>query len=241
MNTQRPHPLFLDPNAHELSPRLQDLLRLLFQLGAIKFGGFKLKLHDTNPDAPLSPIYANLRTSDNPKPGPLTSMAVDSIALEMMELVRQARLPPRYQHLAGIPNAGLPFALAFQRQTLINPPKLITLGKTSGEHARKITCVVDGDFQAGDLVLLLDDLITAADSKFEAIQALEESGLMVNDVVVLMDREQGGRNQLLEHGKRLHAAFTLRQATAFYRSIDWIDQAMFEKVFAYLAAENAKA
>ena len=51
----------------------------LFDLGAIQFGNFKLKLHEKNPNAPLSPIYLNLRTPDNPKPGNLTLKIVAQI------------------------------------------------------------------------------------------------------------------------------------------------------------------
>ena len=39
----------------------EGLARALFACGAVKFGAFKLKLHQTNPDAPLSPIYFNMR------------------------------------------------------------------------------------------------------------------------------------------------------------------------------------
>ena len=56
------------------------LAQLLFKVGAIKFGAFKLKLHEKDPDAPLSPIYLNLRTDRHPEnPGPLTD--------EMMNLI----------------------------------------------------------------------------------------------------------------------------------------------------------
>ena len=40
---------------------LQQVADTLFDLGVIKFGAFRLKLHEKNPDAPLSPIYVNLR------------------------------------------------------------------------------------------------------------------------------------------------------------------------------------
>ncbi len=44
----------------------ERLAERLFNEDVIKFGGFKLKLHEKNPEAPLSPIFFNLRTEDNP-------------------------------------------------------------------------------------------------------------------------------------------------------------------------------
>ena len=57
--------------------------------------------------------------------------------------------------------------------------------------------------------MVLDDLITTGGSKIEAIAPLAEAGLVVKDVVVLVDREQGGAEELAARGLRLHAALTL--------------------------------
>ena len=44
----------------------ERLAERLYEEEVIKFGNFKLKLHGKNPEAPLSPIFFNLRTEDNP-------------------------------------------------------------------------------------------------------------------------------------------------------------------------------
>ena len=59
--------------------------------------------------------------------------------------------------------------------------------------------------------MLLDDLITSGGSKLETAEPLQAEGLTIEDVVVLIDREQGGAADLAAHGYRLHAAVTLRQ------------------------------
>ena len=56
---------------------------------------------------------------------------------------------------------------------------------------------------------MVDDLITRGASKIEAIEPLEEAGLLVRDVLVLIDREQGGAEDLAERGYRLHAVLRL--------------------------------
>ena len=73
--------------------------------------GFRLKLHEKHPDAPLSPIFFNLRTPDNPKPGPLTPDIVELAAL-CMHHVAQTQCTGDFNAVVGIPNAGDPFAEA---------------------------------------------------------------------------------------------------------------------------------
>jgi uridine monophosphate synthetase len=59
--------------------------------------------------------------------------------------------------------------------------------------------------------VVLDDLITTGGSKLAAIEPLEAAGLEVQDVVVLIDREQGGGEELAETGYRLHAVLRLSE------------------------------
>ena len=59
--------------------------------------------------------------------------------------------------------------------------------------------------------MVIDDIITDGASKFEAIEPLESAGLVVRDLVILIDREQGGRARLAEKGYTLHAILTISQ------------------------------
>ena len=72
--------------------------------------GFILKLHEKS-DAPLSPIFLNLRTPDNPKPGPLTPEIVNLAASCMQALELEKRLT--FDAIVGVPQAGELFATAF--------------------------------------------------------------------------------------------------------------------------------
>jgi uridine monophosphate synthetase len=70
---------------------------------------------------------------------------------------------------------------------------------------------IEGQFKAGERVVLIDDIITDGASKLEAIAPLEEAGLVVKDLVILVDREQGGRELLAARGYTLHAVLTISQ------------------------------
>jgi len=168
----------------------------LFDIGAVKFGAFKLKLHERNPTAPLSPIYIDLRLI---RSFPSTLRDVSCI------LGRSAaRLNPDF--IADVPTAATPIAgviSAFFDLPMLSPR---LTGKQHGIDVR-----LEGAPREGGTVVLIDDLITRAESKLDAIAALRENGMIVEHVVVLVDREQGGGEELKRLGCELHAAMTLRQ------------------------------
>lgn len=54
---------------------------------------------------------------------------------------------------------------------------------------------IEGEFQDGEIVLVLDDLITGANTKMEGVEAIRNNSLIVTDCIVLVDCEQGGLEQ----------------------------------------------
>lgn len=214
-----------------------EVARQLFELGAIKFGTFRLKLHETQPEAPQSPIYLTLRTANHPtNPGPLTDEVVEMIVGLMINQIAEERIG--YDCFVGIPEAGEPFADVLERIIgyNVNPPQRLRLEKEQLESGkRRIGMAVTGNFKPGDRVLVIDDLITQADSKLEAIKALEAQGLVIVYVLVLVDRMQGGKEQLEEQGHKLVAIFTLDELLSFYVYEDYIPVGRADEVLKYVA------
>jgi uridine monophosphate synthetase len=95
---------------------------------------------------------------------------------------------------------------------------------------------IEGDYQPGDRAVVLDDLITTGGSKLAAISPLEAAGLEVRDVVVLIDREQGGRNELEAAGYRLHAVFRLSEMLEILAESGRISREQHDEVTAFLRA-----
>jgi uridine monophosphate synthetase len=126
--------------------------------------------------------------------------------------------------IAGIPYAGLPLAVSTSLEgnlPLIYPRKE---EKSYGTKRR-----IEGIYNPGDRVVLIDDIITDGGSKFEAIAVLEEAGLVVHDLVILIDREQGGRELLASKGYTLHSILTISQCLDEWETAGLVDAVAIEQ------------
>ncbi len=71
--------------------------------------------------------------------------------------------------------------------------------------------MVEGDVRNGERVIIVDDVITTGGSTIRAIEAAKDFGLQVVKVIVLVDREEGGKEAIEKLGARVEAVFTLTE------------------------------
>lgn len=164
------------------------LAEMLFDTGAVRLGQFTLH------SGRISPIYLDLRV--------LVSYPE---ALKQVAAAYSTRLTPlQYDLLAAVPYAGLPIGVAISLQTgqpLIYPRKeMKSYGTGKG---------IEGVWHAGQTAVMIEDLVTSGDSVIQGIHLLRQAGLHITAAVVLIDREQGGRENLAAQGVTLHAVVTL--------------------------------
>ena len=171
--------------------REDELCDILLKTGSLRFGTFKLA------SGILSPYYIDMRLI------PSEPEAFRRV-IGFYTMVLGVTLAKRAQRLAGIPTAGIAYAavLAFN----LSKPFLY-VRKEEKEHGRGRR--IEGILQPGERVLVLDDVITTGKNIVEAVEAIRSEGGVVEDTLVLLDRQQGGRANLEKAGVKLHAFATM--------------------------------
>jgi orotate phosphoribosyltransferase len=173
--------------------------------------GFELARHESQPKAPLSPYYITLRTASNPeKPGPLTNKLVAAAGdLLGAYVFNTGHLV--FDAVVGLPNAGAPFADAFPPQHWYNGNGIakLRLRKEIQGGKRSIVGPPEGQWKQGCRVLVIDDVITGAHTKLKCIETLESHKLTVVGVAVIIDRQEGGSEELRHRGYSLYSPFPL--------------------------------
>ncbi len=206
------------------------LAQALFDLGGVALGDFTVGRTTVN-----SPIYINPRVLiGNPEALRRVAQLIDREVQAGMSRKRDPIHP--FDLVAGVPLGGLHLATAYSLAT--NTPMIYVRPETSSAPGILNGHGIEGRFQAGQRVLLIDDLITTGGSILQARSILEAANLVVKDVVALIDRGQGGGDHLRRHGYDLLHILTLRAMLNFYVNSDRISDEEFERCIAYLDAKN---
>ena len=193
-----------------MTGQLDDFCRVLVKTGALKFGLFTLS------GGKLSPYYVDLR---------ILPSFPDAFQASIDLLLQYAKKIEGIDKIAGIPTGGLPWAsvLAFS----MSKP-LVYTRKDVKLHGRERK--VEGVLAPGDKVLLIDDVITTGKNTLGALQSLRSEGGVVEDALVLLDREEGGRSHLQKAGVRLHSVAKISQVAQKLLDMDAITRTQFEEL-----------
>jgi len=164
-----------------------ELCRVLNKIGALKFGTFKLT------SGRVSPYYIDLRIV------PSFPDAFQRICDLYVKLIKRDIGANSFDRITGIPTSGIPFA-SLTAYHLKKP--FLYIRPHERLHGRERR--VEGIVMPGDRVLLMDDLITSGGSLRRAAAAIRAEGGVVTEAVVLLDREEGGKENLAKDDVKLH-------------------------------------
>jgi orotate phosphoribosyltransferase len=196
-----------------------ELSRILVKTGATKFGLFKLS------SGKLSPYYIDLRMiPGDPK-------ALETV-IEIYETMARSKIGvTSFDRIAGVPTAGVPYA-SILAYTLSKPFLYVRREtKTHGGERR-----VEGQLFPGERVVLVDDLITTGKNTLQAAEAIRAEGGQVEDVIVLIDRQEGGAAALAQAQLKLCAFTTVTRIARRLHESAVIEDDQYKAILAQIGS-----
>lgn len=183
-------------------------------------GEFALKVHEVKIDAPLSPIYVNLRNLP------------DNVLTKIAQVLAEVQLETPQEFCTGVPKAALVIAQKFSQVAKI--PFTDVFEKIGQNTDRKIVIKRGIRPKPDTKLLVIDDVVAHGKSKLEALEAAKLAGFYVN-MLVLIDREQGGVEQVEVKGCRVYTAIKLTDILDYYMENQMITKEQYEKTIDYLS------
>src|SRR3990170_3491951 len=190
-----------------LEKEKSELSQILNRIGAIKFGTFKLT------SGRISPYYIDLRIIPS---FPDAFQKVCDLYIKLLEKELRAE---NFDRIAGIPTAGMPFASVIAYH--LKKPFIYIRSKVK-LHGRERR--IEGVIMPGNRVLLVDDLVTTGLSLRKAAENIRAEGGVVSDALVMLDREEGGKERLLKDNIKLHYLLTASEAATKLYELGTIEE-----------------
>lgn len=197
------------------------LAETLWELGAVQFGSFTLGRTTVD-----SPIYINLRLLIS---HPTALWRAAHIIWDELQAL-QAMLHPQVQPfdlVAGVPFGGLHIASAFSLTAKVPMVYLHPRPDDLGSD-------IEGIYHPNQRALIMDDLLAGGGSILETALQLTESGLIVRDAVVLLDRQQSGHDRLRRQGINLISILSLEVLLNYLMSNGKITEDWYRKTMVFL-------
>jgi orotate phosphoribosyltransferase len=194
---------------------------LLIKNNAIKFGDYILT------SGKRSPYYIDLRLTIS---SPIT---MDWVGNALSRIILNEIGRHKIDKLLGVPTAGVPFATVVSQKLSI---PLIYYRQARKEHG--VRKKIEGILDRNDRVLIVDDLITTGESVIEAAEVVRDQGGVVNELVVLLDREQGGQEKLRSSRIEPHLLFKISDAMTWLHNVGLIKDEIYGTVRQYIEEES---
>lgn len=188
---------------------------------ALKIGDYTLA------SGKKSPYYVDLRQSIS------DPIAMDWIANALARIVVNEIGRNKVDKIMGVPTAGVPFATLVSQKLAI---PMLYYRKERKEHG--VRKKVEGDMERNDRIVMIDDLITTGKSVIEAALAAREQGGIVSEMVVLLDREQKGKEYLRSQKIEPHVLFNISESFDWLREVELLSAADYQTIMAYIETEK---
>ncbi|OYQ62974.1 orotidine-5'-phosphate decarboxylase [Pseudanabaena sp. SR411] len=181
-----PNVCLLDQAGHPHS----NLILQLFDIGCITFE------ETVQASGQVFPYYIDLRRIiSNPQ-------VFDAVIGTYAEILQDLK----FDRIAGIPYGSLPTASGLALR--LNFPLIFPRKEVKAYGARRL---IEGNYEAGETIVVVDDILISGKSAIEGAQKIESCGLKVRDIVVFIDHESGVCDRIQESGYSPHAVLKISE------------------------------
>ena len=170
----------------------QDLILKLFDIGCLLFGEY------VQASGATFSYYIDLRKIiSNPH---LFNQVLDAYGDIVQTL--------EFDRIAGIPYGALPTATGLALN--LQRPMIFPRKEVKAHGTRRL---IEGNFNAGETVVVIDDILISGKSVMEGADKLKSAGLKIKDIVVFIDHEGGVKDRLADNGYCAHSVLSISEIT----------------------------
>lgn len=191
----------------------EKLILKLFELGVLQFGQFTLK------SGLSSPFYLDFRRII------AYPDTLKDISEQLWKLVEDLE----FDHLCGVPYAALSLSSAM---SMMHGKPMVVKRKEQKSHGTKK--LVEGIFHEGQKCVVIDDVISSGISMIETLEAIEDEGLIVEHVLSIVDRMQGGVSTLERQGYQVHSVYTIQEILEVLYQNGKVDQETYNRTLEFI-------
>jgi len=167
-----------------------NLILQLFDIGFITFE------ETLQASGQVFPYYIDLRRIiSNPQ-------VFDAVIAAYAEILVNLQ----FDRIAGIPYGSLPTASGLALR--LNFPLIFPRKEVKAYGARRL---IEGNYEAGETIVVVDDILISGKSAIEGAKKIESCGLKVSDIVVFIDHEEGVCDRIQQSGYTPHAVFKISE------------------------------
>ncbi|WP_317168653.1 orotate phosphoribosyltransferase [Blattabacterium cuenoti] len=166
----------------------EQFVLTIYNLGIMKFGNFTLK------SGYSSPIYIDFR--------PIASKP--NLLIKLSDLLLHTISYYNFELICGVPYAALPIATTLSIR--YNIPLIIKRKENKGYGTQKM---IEGIYKKGQNCLLIEDVITSGESLLNTAEGLKKEGLVIQNILSILDREQGGIENITNKGFKINTLFKI--------------------------------
>lgn len=110
------------------------------------------------------------------------------------------------EHVCGVPYTALPIATLLSVKA---KKSMLMRRKEAKSYGTKK--VIEGHYKPGDSCLIIEDVVTSGSSVLETVNDLRKEGLKADEAIIILDREQGGKQNLASNNVQMKSLFTMTQ------------------------------